>query len=141
MISLEVSVTSKDVEGILVRLRKAIDRVAVLDEAGALLLNRIRTRFLSEAGPHGSWVPSKAGQKRRAAGGTGTLFDTGTLFHSIQLAGSGPDERSIQTDVPYADKHNSGLDGMPQRLFMDVNRDDLLLVERLIKLRADGVQP
>ena len=54
-------------------------------------------------------------------GGTGTLFDTGRLFRSIQLsAESSEDMRIISTDVPYAkDVH-------PRWPFMGVNQDDSL---------------
>jgi hypothetical protein len=59
------------------------DRFAedTLDEVGAMLINRIRTRFLSEQDPDGNpWVPSRAAIRRRQRGGTGTLFDTGDCF-------------------------------------------------------------
>lgn len=77
----------------------------LLEDAGAYMLNRIRTRFLSEKDPDDApWKPSKAAVKRREAGGTGTLFDTGKLFKSIQFAFTGgkDDEATISTDVPYA---------------------------------------
>lgn len=137
MLQVGVSIDTKGLEVTLQKILEAFDTTEILDEAGALLLNRIRTRFLAETDPEGHpWEPSKAGIKRRASGGSGTLFKTGRLFRSIQLAGTGPNERAIITDVPYASYHNFGLGGLPQRLFMAFSEDDAKLVERLIEVRA-----
>jgi phage gpG-like protein len=84
----------------------------LLDEASALLLNRLRTRFLQEKGPNGApWVPSRSGLIRKSGGytvrngrrytGTGTLYETGRLFRSLQLYRSNL-TRMIGTDVEYA---------------------------------------
>jgi phage gpG-like protein len=134
-------------------LLEAVDSEAILDEAGTLLLNRIRTRFLAETSPDGSkWIPSKAAIKRRAKGGTGTLFDTGNLFRSLQLAALGPNERMLFTDVEYAPPLHFGMDpftfktskgnvaehpGLPARPFMDINDDDIELAVNLIILRVE----
>lgn len=115
------------------------DRFAedTLDEVGAMLINRIRTRFLSEQDPDGNpWVPSRAAIRRRQRGGTGTLFDTGRLFHSIQLAGTGPNERRIMTDVPYAATHQLGLNGMIRREFLGFSEEDHELAAQLIGRRV-----
>lgn len=81
-----------------------------LDKSAASILNSLRRTFLAEQDPSGqAWVPSAAGRKRRAKGGTGTLFDTGRLFRSIQLSSSTPGERVISTDVPYGPGLQSGL--------------------------------
>lgn len=136
IISVEVNLQS--VQDTLKRFNETIDRERILDEMASILLNRIRTRFLSEVDPSGSaWIPSKAGEKRRAAGGTGTLFDSGRLFRSVQLAGTGPDERQIMTDVPYAAKHNFGEDGMIKREFMNYNSDDLEVMSKLLAKRVE----
>lgn len=118
------------------RIEEAIDPERVLDEAGAILLNRIRTRFLAETDPFGrKWIPSQAALERKRKGrGGGTLFDSGTLFHSIQLVNRGPFERSIMTDVPYARKHQEG-DGVLQRVFLGFSNEDAEVVEKLLKLR------
>lgn len=108
----------------------------ILDEAEALLLNRIRTRFLAETGPDGQkWEESLAAKERRKKGGTGTLFDTGTLFHSIQAFAAGPNERAIGTDVFYAPYHNNG-QGQVKREFMGFSSEDIDLYERLVLLRV-----
>lgn len=88
-----------------------------MDQSVASILNRIRTTFLAEQDPTGAaWIPSHSGMARRKKGGTGTLFNTGRLFRSIQLS-TLPDlgERGISTDVPYAEKHQFGQDGMVVR--------------------------
>jgi len=119
-------------------------RNALLDEAEALLLNRIRTRFLAEEGPDGKWVPSKAGMIRRAGGftrsngrkwtGTGTLFASGMLFHSIQAHAVDNSSRSIGTDVfyaPFLQVHERG-----PWVFLGANDEDLSLMEKSIIRRV-----
>lgn len=116
----------------------------VLDEGLAMLLARIKSRFLAEEGPDGPWTPSLAGIKRKAGGytyrkgkkytGTGTLFESGNLFHSIQAAASAPGLRSIQTDIPYAPfLQDAGW------LFMGFNDDDVFLMEKLVLRRIEEV--
>lgn len=100
-------------------LQAKINTNEILDAAGAALLNRTRTRYLREVDPDEvAWLPSKAALRRRLLGGTGTLFKTGTLFHSIQLHKLGPFDRAISTDVPYA-KYNQ-----PVRQFLGFSQDD-----------------
>lgn len=109
------------VEGDLLSL---VDTNLILDTAGAVLLNRIRTRYLAETDPDGvPWIPSKAGLRRRLIGGTGTLFETGTMFHSIQLHKVNDTERSISTDVPYAGYHQNGK-GQVKRVFLGFSSED-----------------
>ena len=140
MLKLNLDGSTDALEKILKELSKAFDTTAILDEAGAVLLNRIRTRFLAEEDPDNvKWIPSKAAIKRRAKGGTGTLFKTGRLFRSIQLAGTGPNQREINTDVPYASKHQLGLDGLPKRVFLGFNENDAHIIERLLKIRAKRI--
>ncbi len=92
----------------------------ILDQTTAILLNRIRTRFLAESGPTGKWVPSEASRKRSRSGrGGGTLFDTGRLFRSIQLARQTKQDRVLSTDVPYA-KYQQ-----PFRPFIGMNEIDV----------------
>lgn len=111
------------------------DHEGILDEATAIQLNRIRTRFLSEIDPEGKpWVPSQAAIRRRKKGGTGTLFDTGRLFRSIQAAATGPNERRIYTDVPYAPLHQHGI-GQEQRIFLGFSAEDVEIMNRLVALR------
>lgn len=121
----------------------------ILDEAEAVLLNRIRTRFLAETDPDGKkWEPSKAALKRKAGGytwsngrkvtGTGTLFASGVLFHSIQAFASSPTSRDIATDVPYARRHQYGI-GVEVRPFLGFSDLDGKVIERLIALRVQGI--
>lgn len=120
---------------------------AILDEALSILLNRVRQRFLSEVDPDGqSWIPSAAGLKRRSGGytyrngrkytGTGTLFESGTLFHSIQaFRGEEPFSRVIKTDVPYA-KHLQHGENEGPWIFLGFGGDDLTLFENLVLKRV-----
>lgn len=128
----------KEIRAKLAKLEASLDATEILDEAEALLLNRIRTRFLAETDPEGSkWVESHAAKKRRASGGTGTLFDTGTLFHSLQAYATGVDERAIGTDTPYAAYLQFGTNSMPPREFLGFGAEDLTLVERLVMVRIE----
>jgi phage gpG-like protein len=101
-----------------------VDIERILDDSTAVILNRIRTCFLAERDPvdNSPWVPSKAGLARRAKGSTGTLFDTGNLFHSIQLA-TEKGRRFIGTDVDYGEKFQYGI-GVIQRRFLGFSPED-----------------
>lgn len=110
-----------------------------MDASAAAILNRLRTSYLAETDPAGNpWIPSAAGVRRRKAGGTGTLFDTGRLFRSIQLS-TLPDlgERAIDTDVPYAEKHNSGKEGMVKREFMAITPEHEALAVSIFQSRLE----
>lgn len=127
------------------KLEAALDEEDILDEAVAILLNRIRARFLNEEGPNGKWPESKAAAKRKAGGytwsngrkwtGTGTLFASGRLFHSIQEFDAGPNERMIGTDVFYGVFHQLGL-GQEKREFLGFNEEDVSVMEALVYRRA-----
>lgn len=121
------------------KIKDEIDTEALLDEAGALLLNRIRTSFLREQDPDDKpWIPSQAAIKRRQQGGSGTLFDTGNLFRSIQLGTRGLGVRVIATDVPYGKFHQFGVPGrLPIRMFLGFGEKDEELVERLLTQRLE----
>jgi len=115
-----------------------LDTEAMLDDTMTLLLSRIRKRFLAEEAPDGTkWIESTSGARRRAKGGTGTLFDTGRLFHSIQAHTKGPNYRAISTDVPYARKHQEGLGGEVKRVFLGFSTEDESLVHKLIARRIE----
>ena len=113
----------------------------VADQGAAILLARIRARYLAETDPDGvPWQPSEAGKRRKAEGrGGGTLFDTGTLFQSIQAFRQNTGVRSIGTDVPYAAVHQFGLEGQVQRMFLGFSIEDTLLIERLLVARLNAV--
>lgn len=120
----------------------------VLDEALSILLNRIRQRFLSEVDPDGvPWIPSKAGLRRKSGGytyrnggkytGTGTLFETGTLFHSIQgIRGPTPFSRVISTDVPYARELQEEATHGGTWVFLGFGQDDMYVFEKLVIKRV-----
>lgn len=114
----------------------------ILDEAGSFLLNRIRTRFLQERDPNNQpWIPSEAAIRRRKKGGTGTLFDTGDLYRSIQLAIINDRQRAIGTDVPYGHHHQFGTGKFPQRQFLGFNDDDADVLGKLLMKRiADKIE-
>lgn len=131
-----IEITVSGLEGLrekLDNLEAALDAEAILDEAEALLLNRVRARFLDETDPDGvKWKPSVRAIKT----GGKTLFKTGTLFHSIQAHSNGPGERAISTDVPYGKYHQFGV-GKMYRPFLGFNNEDLTLAERLVLLRIE----
>jgi len=112
----------------------ALDVTNLLDEAGAVLLQRIRSRFLAQVDPDGvPWPVSRAAMRRASSGrGGGTLYDTGRLFHSIQLHKTGQDSRSIATDVPYAPEHNLGQKGQVTRVFLGFGEEDRDVVNRIV---------
>lgn len=138
MTTLSVQVDQKDLEFLLNQLEelKPTNFVRdILDETQALLLNRIRTRFLATQAPSGEvWPVSKAAIQRNFNGKT--LFDTGTLFHSIQAFVTGDYEREIGTDVFYGPYHQFGTKYLPARVFLGVSDDDLALVQQLMVKRV-----
>jgi hypothetical protein len=86
----------------------------ILDDGAAYWLDQVRKNFLAEKDIHGNpFERSRAGSIRKAGGytvrdgkkytGTGTLFETGRLFHSIHLEDPAPNERALVTDVDYAE--------------------------------------
>lgn len=123
-----------DLTATLKAVETALDATYILDEAGAVLLQRIRSRFLAQVDPDGSpWPVSRAAMRRASSGrGGGTLYDTGRLFHSIQLHKTGQDSRSIATDVPYAPDHNLGRNGQETRVFLGFGEEDLNVVNRIV---------
>ena len=121
---------------------------------GAALLNRIRTRFLAKQDPDGgTWIPSVRGQIREAGGktfrtvggrrkgftGTGTLFETGALFHSIQLSEPSGGQIGIGTDIPYASGLQKGEEGQPVRVFLGFGGDDVKFAEDVVQARIEEI--
>ena len=127
----------------LTKLDDALDTVAILDEGAAVLFNMLRTRFIHERTPDGSlWLPSQAALRRRALGsGGGTLFNTGKLFYSLEIAAEGEDARSIGTDAlaetgfDYPAAHNFGLGQFPERQFMGFGEWDIVAMTDVITKR------
>jgi phage gpG-like protein len=133
-ISIQVTGNAQsDLTAILLKYKQAINTNKILDVAGAMLLNRTRARYLREVDPDNvAWMPSKAGLRRRLLGGTGTLFKSGTLFHSIQLHTDGPNGRTISTDVPYGKFHQFG-QGDRLRRFLGFNGEDQVMFNRVVE--------
>lgn len=123
-----------ELETRLTLLTTELDPVRLLDQAAAILLNRIRTRYLQQVDSAGApWLQSEAAKIRASKGvGGGTLFDTGTLFRSIQLYAEGPTSRAIGTDVPYGIFHNFGTPLLPIREFLAFGESDLGVVQQFL---------
>ena len=104
------------------------------DVAAGFILDANRKRFLAETDPEGKpWIPSLAGQRRRARGDTGTLFASGRMFHSIQIRREGTASRTVGTaNVPYARKHQEGTGGMVRRVFLGVADEDVSKLRGLV---------
>lgn len=124
----------------LLQVEQAISGERVLDIIGAILLDRTRKRFLEQVDADGRpWEVSQAAVGRGGAGGT--LFDTGSLFASIDLFRKGPGQRALAVNdaavnrdtgervADYALIHQEGLDGQPQRQFLGFGIDDAKAVE------------
>ena len=136
---LDINVSSlAELSRLLEDVDEAVDVERVLDEGSAILLNRIRTRFLDAEDAQGRpWVESQAARRRNSDpnGGGKTLFDTGTLFHSLQVFTDAPGVRGLGTDVPYSIVHHDGLDGNPVRRFLEFNDEDGDILTRLVEDR------
>lgn len=111
----------------------------ILDDAGTIMLNLIKRRFLQQVDENNtSWVPSFASiQRRRKGRGGGTLFDSGRLFRSIQLARTSKNVAAIQTNVPYAGAHQFG-EGQVRRPFLNASEADVGVLSRFILNRMLG---
>lgn len=120
----------RDATRLIVAANKQLDPDVIADDAAAIILSRIRKRFLNQISPEGEkWVMSFAALDRKRSGrGGGTLYDSGDLFRSIQAVKRGKGVRGIQTDKPYALKHHNGEDGNLVRRFLDTNDDDMQFI-------------
>ena len=125
------------------RLEDQLQSERILDAAAALLLDRTRKRFLDEVDPDEvPWQESLSAQERETGGGT--LFDTGSLFASINVFRKGCGVRSIAVDdaarnrltgepvAEYALIHQLGLEGQPKREFLGFSAADAVAVESLM---------
>lgn len=149
MLELDVGLTGiLQAHNLLDNVHEALSPERLVDAAGAILLNRTRTRFQRQETPEGVPWPVSQSAKIRAAGGytysngrkvTGgfTLFATGRLFHSIQLAYRGYGLRAIMTDVPYGPKHQKGEGRLPARVFLGFSAEDNQVVNSLVVARIN----
>jgi phage virion morphogenesis protein len=121
------------------RLEKGFDLEEIIEDAGALLLNRVKTRFLAQEAPDGEkWPVSDAARKREKSGrGGGTLYDTGRLWLSIQeYRTKGGAATRIGTDVPYAVYHQNGV-GQLKREFLGFSDEDVELAAAIAKKKVE----
>lgn len=149
MTALTIEIDASQLTAILQTVAEVLEPEKVVDEAATIILNHTRQRYLQEVNPDGkAWIPSKAATKRRRAGGTGTLFETGTLWRSIQLAAEhGENERVIEAGAysekgtEYGQFHNFGVPGLfPVRQFMGVPESDIELFEaRMMQKVAEAL--
>lgn len=147
--SLSVDVDFGNLQAVLATVRGVLEVDKVADEAAAILLNRTRQRYLKEVNPDDvPWIPSQAAIDRRRKGGTGTLFDTGTLWRSIQLSAEKPKgERTIKAGAysakgtEYGQFHQFGVPGrLPIREFLGVPQGDIELFEaRMLQKIAEAL--
>lgn len=133
----------EEVNDVLGQLTRVVKDEGVFTQAGAILLANTKKRFLDQIDPSGSpWPVSYASIQRFAAGwGGGTLFDSGTLFHNIELRKPGPLTRAIYVpdDVHYAAIHQYGLGIHPERAFLGFSTEDVAVIERLVEARLEQV--
>lgn len=118
---------------VLTQLQGVIESQPFLETAAAIWLANTRKRYLNQTAPDGTtWPESRAAMLRAQQGvGGGTLYDSGTLFNSIQpLVEKGA--IGLFTDVPYADKHQRGTDGMIKREFLGFAEEDSVAVGAVI---------
>lgn len=118
-------------------LDKLAENVGTLEyDVAAALLNRIKARFLRQEAPDGStWPVSQASLRRKKTGRDGgTLFDSGNLYHSLQVRRIDVNLFGFYTDLPYAVKHQRGI-GVVRRVFLGFNKDDANLAADMIRKR------
>jgi phage gpG-like protein len=147
-IELDLGPLNEAVQAILGLDFEEIGHEAVTDSS-AVLLNRIRTNFLATRDPLGrQWEPSYAafrrsfgiganGQKLKRGAGGKTLFDTGNLFHSIQLYSVSPLEMGIATDVEYGIYLQEGTKYMPAREFLGFGEEDFDIAYGVLLSKID----
>jgi hypothetical protein len=116
-------------QNIISKIPSSFNTTPVLDEAAAVLYNRMRTRFLQQVDPSG----------------TPWLFKTGKLFRSLQLYADGPDSRAIGSNVtntkgfPYGMGLQYGWGKLPPRVFLGFSvSQDVPYVVQLVQKRLES---
>lgn len=82
-------------------------------------LNHFKDSFTNQGFTNEStekWKPRKRQDRKRP--GRAILIDTGRLRRSLRYSRLRQYTVQIQSNVPYANRHNEGLAGMPQRKFV-----------------------
>jgi hypothetical protein len=129
-------------QNIISKIPSSFNTTPVLDEAAAVLYNRMRTRFLQQVDPSGTpWLPSFAAIRANR----NTLFKTGKLFRSLQLYADGPDSRAIGSNVtntkgfPYGMGLQYGWGKLPPRVFLGFSvSQDVPYVVQLVQKRLES---
>lgn len=128
------------VRKVLAEKANVLDKVLDVDALGELLasvqLLFLRKRFLDHESPQQTqWEESYSSKLRQKAGettGDSTLFDTGALYQSLQMARESLGAFSIGTSMSYAAKHQYGGDvflggktiNLPARPFVGFQQND-----------------
>lgn len=88
----------------------------------------VQTNFKTEGGKVGGWLPFARGGRWVKGKGLDTtaklLQDTGRM-RSSYLPFSFKSNAGIGSDLPYAKKHDEGLDGVPKRRTLPVKKEVL----------------
>lgn len=134
----------ESIERMLGRIEHATDPDIIAELVADPLLQFNLERFLNESGPDGPWPPSARGERRKAGiptkssvtggyyAGTGTLFESGTLFDSIDVAQFGTTVELYFT-AAHGVVHHLGLHGNPQRKIIGFTDSDLDYVSSVIQ--------
>ena len=133
--SIKVTRTGNGIFNLVKELGRVKNFTNMLKEIGQILEASTKLRFNTSTDPEGDdWIPSK----RVLRQGRGrTLVETGRLQKSISYA-SDSNEVNIGTDVPYAEKHQEGLDGLPKREFLGISQKDEQEIERIVQKHVEG---
>lgn len=96
---------------------KALDQMVPV--MGNEALNHFKDSFPNQGFTNEStekWKPRKRPDRKRP--GRAILIDTGRLRRSLRYYRAKKYTAGIASNVPYANRHNEGLAGMPQRQFV-----------------------
>jgi phage virion morphogenesis protein len=120
-------------------LRRLSDTRPLLQKIGDHLVAsskaRIRTTKTSPDGtPWEPWAQSTREARTKAGtAGSGLLYETGTLFRSIQATIT-RNRASVETSVPYAIYLQQGTPNMPARPFLGISESDQVAIRRFVEL-------
>lgn len=112
----------------------------MLKEIGDSLESSTKLRFNDGTDPTGKkWEKSDRVKRLIERGYTKarTLVKSGALQRSISHKWDS-NEVNIGTDVPYAEKHQEGLDGLPKREFLGISQKDEQEIERIVQKHVEG---
>ena len=108
-----------------------------LEETGAYLENRAKTRFLTQKDPTGkAWAPLRPSTLRRKKT-RAILRETGVMAASISWLVSGATVR-VRPSVDYALLHQLGAKRMPARPFMGFESGDPAAIGKIFRGYIEG---